>query len=142
MYFNLIYHITWILCIQNLEDKIATANQTLHTDKRFGTNPLMLLLYRHQPSAIEGPHDMCNLHIFPDVWQYRPQVTIESLLQYLDRQHSGQKGESFVLLHEFLKRVFVFNQHNIQVLISVVQGVLKSNYPFLKLHVPKFKFLR
>ncbi len=98
-------------CNQHLEDKVKAANETMQSDKRFSSNPLMHLLYKNQPaggSNMVESEDFCNLHTYPDVWQYRPQITIESLLQYVDRQHGqgdfdGQT--SLALLREFLAKV-------------------------------------
>ncbi|XP_072046323.1 E3 ubiquitin-protein ligase RNF213-like [Amphiura filiformis] len=100
--------------IEHLEDQVNTANQTLQSDTRFSSNPLMHVLHKSQPtSGVIEPEDMCMLHTFPDVWQYRPQVTIESLLQYLDRLHNVEDDNSdqtaFALLHEFLTKEHILS---------------------------------
>ena len=47
-----------------------------------------------------------KLQEVPDMWQYRAQVTISSLLQYLQRQEVGSHEDNpYKLLNQFLKRV-------------------------------------
>ncbi len=100
--------------LQNLDAKLAIANRALQADQRFSRNPLMRLLHQQPTHKVTSQDDMCNLHAYPNVWQYREQVTLESLRQYVERQKSPVEGatmgglsdqQSLALLKKFLEKV-------------------------------------
>ncbi|XP_072042938.1 E3 ubiquitin-protein ligase rnf213-alpha-like [Amphiura filiformis] len=104
--------------IENLDRELARANTALQADQRFSANPLMRLLHQQPTMRALSQDDMQNLHTMPEVWQYRPQVTIESLQQYLERWKSpvdrgaslvGHEEDSLALLRKFLEKAHVLS---------------------------------
>ena len=119
------YHVEWtnphvhpFIFIQNLDNELVIANTALQEDQRFSANPLMRLLHQEPTMRVLSQNDMCNLHAFPEVWQYRAQVTLESLQQYLERQCSpagsaaeiGRK-DPLGLLRKFLEKVIMLKKY-------------------------------
>ncbi|XP_072028276.1 E3 ubiquitin-protein ligase rnf213-alpha-like [Amphiura filiformis] len=94
--------------MENLDQKLANASETLRKDQRFSANPLMRLL--HQPVApITKPEDLNQLHSLPAIWQHRPRINVESLQQYLTQNmqqssRGNQQERPLALLQAFLEQ--------------------------------------